>query len=136
MIKHYPRLIAFLTLLLSVPLLTGSGYGTAGRQQESRVAALKGFPGSNPFARPSPLLYRAPQFDKIHDSDYKPALEMGMREQLEEIDKIASDPAPETFENTIVAMERSGDLLTRVSKVFFAVVQATTDDTLQNLLSS
>ncbi len=136
MIKHNPRLIALLSILLSIPLLAATTNGINVRQQENHVAALKGFPGSNPFAKRSPLLYQAPPFDRIHDSDYKPAHEDGMREQLEEIEKIAANPAPATFENTIVAMERSGELLTRVSKVFFAVVQANTDDTLQNVLSA
>ena len=93
------------------------------------------FSSANPFAHPSPLLYEAPPFDRIHDSDYKPALDEGMRQQLIEIDSITSNPAPATFDNTVVAMERSGELLTRVSKVFLGLVQANTDDTLQNIQS-
>ena len=97
--------------------------------------AVYGFTNANPFAEQSTLLYQAPPFDRIHDYDYKPALEEGMRQHIAEIHKIATNPAPATFYNTIVAMERSGELLTRASKVFFAVVQANTDDTLQNILS-
>ncbi|MGC8595230.1 MAG: peptidyl-dipeptidase Dcp [Candidatus Kryptoniota bacterium] len=93
------------------------------------------FTDHNPFARPSSLPFHAPPFDRIHDSDYKPALEEGMREQLVEIDSIASNPAPPTFENTVVALERSGELLNRVSKVFFAVVQANSNDQLQKIQS-
>ena len=58
----------------------------------------------NPFAKPSPLLYQAPQFDKIHDSDYQPAIEEGIRQNLAEVNTIANQSAPATFDNTIVAM--------------------------------
>ena len=68
----------------------------------------------NPFAQPSTLALQLPPFDSINDCDYLPAFEAGMREQLEEVAAIAHDPAPPTFENTIVALERSGQLLTRV----------------------
>ena len=90
-------------------------------------------PAANPFLTPSPLQYQAPPFDRIRDAHYQPAIEQGMKENLAEIEKIASqDPAP-TFVNTIEAMERSGILLTRVLKVFFAMTQANTDDTLQKV---
>jgi peptidyl-dipeptidase Dcp len=88
---------------------------------------------TNPFFEPSPLPFQAPQFDKIKDSDYKPALEEGMKRQLAEIDAIANRTDAPTFTNTIEAMERSGDLLTRAAKVFFALTQANTNDTLQKL---
>ncbi|MCA1663406.1 MAG: M3 family metallopeptidase, partial [Myxococcales bacterium] len=86
---------------------------------------------SNPFARASSLPFQAPPFDRIHDTDYRPALEAGMRQQIAEVDAIAAQSGTPTFDNTIVAMERSGALLTRVSKVFNGVVQANTNDTLQ-----
>ncbi|MGH8208239.1 MAG: M3 family metallopeptidase [Steroidobacteraceae bacterium] len=72
----------------------------------------------NPFRRPSTLPYRLPPFDKIKDSDYVPAFEAGMREQRQEVAAIAHDPRPADFDNTIVALERSGLLLERVSTVF------------------
>ena len=90
-------------------------------------------PASNPFAAPSPLLYQAPQFDRIKDADYLPAIEEGMKRQLAEIDAIANNPEPPTFDNTIVAMERSGQLLTRVAKVFFNLDQSNTNDALQKI---
>jgi peptidyl-dipeptidase Dcp len=86
---------------------------------------------ANPFFAPSTLPFQAPPFDRIHDADYKPALEEGMRQHLAEVEAIANQGAAPTFDNTIVAMERSGQLLTRVSKVFFALTQSNTDDTLQ-----
>ena len=72
----------------------------------------------NPFRQPSTLPYRLPPFDKIGDSDYVPAFEAGMREQREEVAAIARNPQPADFQNTIVALERSGQLLDRVSTVF------------------
>ena len=90
-------------------------------------------PASNPFAKESTLPYQAPPFDRIKDSDYQPALEEGMREQIAEMDAIAADPAPATFENTIAAMEKSGRLLDRVSLAFNGVVQANTNDALDKI---
>jgi peptidyl-dipeptidase Dcp len=86
---------------------------------------------SNPFYAASTLQYQAPPFDKIKDSDYEPAMEAGMVQQIAEIDAIANQSAAPTFDNTIVAMERSGVLLTRAAKVFNAITAANTDDTLQ-----
>ena len=88
---------------------------------------------NNPFFTPSTLPFQAPPFDKIKDSDFKPAIEEGMKQQLVEIKKIADNPAPPTFENTLVALEKSGQLLTRVSLVFNAVTGANTDSLLQKV---
>ncbi len=91
------------------------------------------FTPSNPFASESPLLYQAPPFDRIRNEDYQPALEEGMRVQIAEVERIAADSAAPTFANTIVALERTGQLLNRANSVFQAVTQANTDDTLQRL---
>ena len=91
------------------------------------------FTDQNPFAAPSTLQYQAPPFDKIHDADYQPALEEGMRLQIAEVHAIATDTAAPTFDNTILALEKSGALLRRVGKVFFALTQSNTDDTLQQI---
>src|SRR5215469_10852778 len=88
---------------------------------------------SNPFYTPSTLPYQAPPFDKISDDDYLPAFDAGMAEEQKEIEAIASNPAPPTFENTIVAMEKSGRLLRRVEGAFFTVVSANTNPTLQQV---
>ena len=84
----------------------------------------------NPLMQPSTLPFGAPPFDRISDSDYQPAIEAGMAQQLKEIDAIANNPAPPTFENTLVAMEKSGQLLSRADLAFRAVVQANSDPTL------
>ena len=91
------------------------------------------FGPSNPFYAPSKLPFQAPPFDKIKDEDYQPAIEAGMAEQRKEIQAIAENPAAPTFENTFVAMEKSGQLLSRSAATFFAVVSANTNPTLQKV---
>ncbi|HLI64477.1 MAG TPA: peptidyl-dipeptidase Dcp [Terriglobales bacterium] len=93
------------------------------------------FGPSNPFFAPSTLPFQAPPFDKIKDEDYQPAMEAGMAQQLKEVQAIADNPAPPTFENTIVALEKSGQLLQRVGQVFFNVVSANSDPTLLKVRS-
>jgi peptidyl-dipeptidase Dcp len=88
---------------------------------------------SNPFSTPSSLPLEAPEFNKIHDSDYLPAFKQGMKEQLTEINEISKNSSPPTFENTIVAMEKSGRMLERVSEVFFAIVQANTNPQIDDI---
>ncbi len=90
---------------------------------------------ANPFAAPSTLPLQAPPFDRIADGDYEPAIVEGMRQQRAEIDAIAGNPAPPTFENTLVAMERSGRMLGRTLQAFDAVVGANTDDALDKVQS-
>jgi len=85
---------------------------------------------SNPFAKASALPFHYPAFDKIKDEHFKPAFDAGMREQLREVDAIAAGKAGPTFENTIVAMERSGQLLARVSVTFSNLQGANTNDAL------
>ncbi|HYM41134.1 MAG TPA: M3 family metallopeptidase [Steroidobacteraceae bacterium] len=87
----------------------------------------------NPFARPSTLPFQLPPFDKIHDSDYQPAFEAGMREHLGEVKAIAHNPHPATFDNTIVALERSGQLLDRVATAFFNLNSCNTDPQMQQV---
>jgi peptidyl-dipeptidase Dcp len=87
----------------------------------------------NPFYQPSSLPFQAPRFDLIRDSDYQPALDQGMAQQAGEMARIANNPAPPTFDNTIVAMERSGRMLDRVTQAFFGVVQANTNPTLDKV---
>jgi peptidyl-dipeptidase Dcp len=97
--------------------------------------ATSTFGPENPFYAPSTLPFQAPPFDKIKDDDYQPAIEAGMAEELKEIQAIADNPAPPTFENTIVAMEKSGQLLRRALAAFRAVAGANTNPTLQKVRS-
>jgi peptidyl-dipeptidase Dcp len=90
-------------------------------------------PASNPFAAESTLPLNYPAFDKIKNEDYGPAYEEGMKQQAAEIAKIANNKAAPTFDNTIVAMERSGRLLDRVSSVFGNLSGANTNDAFEAL---
>lgn len=87
-------------------------------------------PASNPFAKESALPLHYPAFDQIKDADFTPAFEAGMREQLREIDGIANNRKIATFDNTVVAMERSGQLLARVSATFSNLQATNTNDQL------
>ena len=99
--------------------------------KRATAAAQATLPASSPFAKPSSLPFQTPDFSRIKDSDYLPALLAGMAEQKREVTAIANNPAPPTFDNTVVAMERSGLLLERASLAFNAVNGANTNDTLQ-----
>ncbi|HEX7983310.1 MAG TPA: M3 family metallopeptidase [Duganella sp.] len=90
------------------------------------AAALAG----NPLATASTLPFHYPAFDKIKDEHFLPAYAEGMRQQLKEIDAIANNKKPATFDNTIVAMEKSGALLTRVQTTFGNLQGANTNDKL------
>ena len=87
----------------------------------------------NPFSHPSTLPYRLPPFDRVQNADYRPAFEQGMREQRTEVQQIASDPAEADFQNTLVALERSGQMLSRVSAVFFNLNASNTDPQMQEI---
>lgn len=86
--------------------------------------------GTGVFAQASTLSLQAPDFNAIKDSDFEPAIEQGIAIQLAEVDAIAGDPAAPTFENTIEALEKSGQMLTRVLNVFSALTSANTNDAL------
>jgi len=82
----------------------------------------------NPFFVQSDLPLQYPHFDRIRDADFAPAFEAGMAEQLKEVDAIASNTEAPTFENTILAMENSGQVLDRATTVFFNLVGTDTND--------
>src|SRR5882724_3784157 len=85
----------------------------------------------NPFSHSSRLPYGLPPFDRIQNADYLPAFEQAMRAQRTEVQQIASDPAEADFQNTLVALERSGQMLSRVSAVFFNLNASNTDPQMQ-----
>ncbi|CDG80765.1 peptidase M3 family protein [Janthinobacterium agaricidamnosum NBRC 102515 = DSM 9628] len=97
------------------------------------AAAAAALPVSNPFAKPSSLPFHYPAFDQIRDADYAPAFAAGMAAHLAEIETIANNPAAATFDNTVVAMERSGQLLGRVGTVFSVMAGSSTNETIQGL---
>ena len=89
----------------------------------------------NPFISKSSLPFEAPDFNRITVDHFMPAFEQGMNAQLIDIDKIASNPAEPDFENTIEAMELSGELLIRVQRVFSNLTSAHTNESLQEIQS-
>ncbi len=90
---------------------------------------------TNPFFAASTLPFQYPPFDLIKDEHYAPAFEKGMAEHAAEIEAIANASEPASFDNTIVAMEKSGQLLDRTQTMFFSMTGANTNDTLEKLQS-
>lgn len=88
---------------------------------------------TNPFLHHSTLPYQAPQFDLIDVQHYRPAFEEGVRQKRAEIEVIVQNPQIPDFANTLLALEQSGALLTRVTNVFFAMTAAHTNDEIQRL---
>jgi peptidyl-dipeptidase Dcp len=120
--------------MLRALLLAGVALGvtiTPAVAAPAKKSSTTTLPASNPFAKPSTLPFQTPDFSKIKDSDYLPALLAGMAEQKREVAAIANNPAEPSFNNTLVALERSGSLLDRTQNVFNAVNGANTNDTLQ-----
>jgi len=89
----------------------------------------------NPFARASTLPYEAPPFDRIKDADFRPTFDAGMAEERKEVEAIARNAAAPTFENTIVALEKSGQLLDRVNTVFSNLNGFNTNPEMQKIAS-
>ena len=115
-------------LVAAVIALAGSAAGAAAAQGTDTTMAA-----DNPFAHPSTLPFELPPFDRIHDSDYLPAFAAGMRAQLAEVAAIAHDPQPPSFDNTIVALERAGQLLDRVRRTFSNLNSCNTDPQMQRI---
>jgi len=121
-------MIRNLLLATAAVAIANSATAAPAPRKASAVATLS---ASNPFAKPSTLPLGTPDFSKIRDADYLPALLAGMAEQKREVMAIANNPAAPNFTNTLVALERSGALLERANLAFSAVNGANTNDTLQ-----
>ncbi|MCC6757598.1 MAG: dipeptidyl carboxypeptidase II, partial [Arenimonas sp.] len=118
------------TLAIALALATASlGAGAAPAEPAAKHASQT----MNPFFQQSPLPYQYPQFDKIKDTDFAPAFDRGMAEQAREIQAIADSRKAPTFDNTILAMERSGQLLTRAAIAFGNLTSTNTNDALDKL---
>jgi peptidyl-dipeptidase Dcp len=118
-------------LLATAALAVATGSPAATTRRTALATASATLPVSNPFATPSTLPFQAPDFARIKDADYLPALLAGIAQQKQEVLAIANQSAPPTFGNTVAAMERSGLLLERANLAFQAVNGADTNDTLQ-----
>lgn len=125
-----PRL--FLSLIPTFFVVACSGDNSPERTVSEPLETPE---ANNPFFAESMLPYDLPHFDLVKDEHYVPALERGMAEEMGEIEAIASDPRPATFENTIVAMELAGQLLLRTRRVFGAMIGAHTNDNLKEIQS-
>lgn len=120
-------------LMLSV-LAISTGCSTM-KTEKSKIEApiIDAALASNPLMTKSLLQYQAPAFDKIKDEHFKPALDYGLRYQIFEINKIASNPKTPNFENTILAIENSGEVLKRAKLIFGNLIGSNTNPTLQKL---
>jgi peptidyl-dipeptidase Dcp len=117
--------VAAATLLTACTTMSDSAEGPASAQ------ALPPIPqGTGYFAQPSTLPFEAPDFRQIRDTDYQPAIEQGIAIKLAEVEHIARNPAAPTFDNTIVAMEHTGRMLSRALAAFGQVQGANTNDVL------
>ncbi|MEQ1498680.1 MAG: M3 family metallopeptidase [Novosphingobium sp.] len=132
------------TVMVSLTALALAGCAASAAKVEEMPAAETVAPapvpyapvipvGTGIFAQPSTLPFQAPDFSKIRESDYEPAIEQGIAIQLAETEAIANNPAAPTFENTMVALENSGAMLTRVIYVFSALTSANTNDNLDGI---
>jgi len=121
--KRYPILYAAAIMMLSS---CGSNGNKAAKKNNTMSP-------NNPFAKPSTLPFQTADFNNIKDSDFKPAIEEGINQQMQEIDSIANNPAAPTFENTFIALEKSGQLLYRANCVFSLLNGANTDSVLQKV---
>ena len=119
--------------LFILPLATMMGIITSCKSNNSTSASNADSSASNPLIAKSTLDFQVPAFDKIKDADFKPAFDQGIKEELAEIDTIANNTAAPTFDNTLVALEKSGQLLNRVNGVFNLLSAANTNPTLEKL---
>ncbi len=119
-----------------LPLLA-AGFAVAGSMNALAAGLAGAAPAplapDNPFALASTLPYALPPFDRIGDSDYRPAFLAGMAEERANVEAIAASPDPPSFQNTIVALERDSPILTRVSATFFNLNASNGSDAMRAL---
>ena len=122
-------LAAALAIALTAAVSTTASAQTAGAGTMDTAAATSQAQAGNPLFVQSPLPLRYPQFDKLKDEHFAPAFDAGMARNLEEIERIANDPATPSFENTILALEKSGELLGNARRIFGNLNGTDTNDT-------
>ena len=135
--KHPLALALAAALITTVPGVVHNAQATTAKVQTAKAdSAVNPTPdtsASNPFFQPSPLPLQFPQFDKIKDADFAPAFDRGMADQLKEVAAIADNPEPASFDNTLVALERSGQILTRAYMTFANLAGTDTNPTREKL---
>lgn len=122
-----------LSLFLISTLLLNTGCNTMKTNSAASKPVVNATLASNPFMKKSSLQYQAPEFDKIKDEHFRPAFEYGLQQQLFELSEITGNKAAPTFDNTILALENSGEVLKRAQSVFFNFTSANTNPELQKL---
>ena len=118
---------------LALALAVSLGLAAPAYSPAADAATAQSATQANPFFAESPLPLHYPQFDKIKDSDFAPAFDAGMAQQLKEVEAIANNKAAPTFDNTLIALENSGAILDRATTVFFALIGADTNDARKKL---
>jgi hypothetical protein len=132
-VKDWMQLCGTTTVVSGVQMVLAAGAIMMSSSVVEAQSADAGFGPGNPFYAPSALPFQAPPFDRIKDGDYQPAIEAGMAEQRKEIRAIADNAAAPTFENTIVAMEKTGALFQRAYAAFNGVTGANTNPVLEKV---
>ncbi|MEL4280037.1 MULTISPECIES: M3 family metallopeptidase [Shewanella] len=122
---------SFIAIAIGATLMTGALAGCS--TQETKATNVTAVQTQNPLFQASTLQYQAPDFSVIKDEHFQPALEQGIKEHYQEILAIANNPAAPTFDNTIVAMEKSGALLTRASSVFYNLAGSNSNPALRKI---
>ena len=125
--KNITSIVLISTLGLNIACTSMKNTET---QQETIVDAAL---ANNPFMKKSSLQYQAPEFDKIKDEHFKPAFDYGLKQNLTEIEKIANNTEAPTFENTVLALEKSGEVLKRAQIIFYNLTGSNTNPTLQKI---
>ena len=125
--KNITSIVLISTLSLNIACT--SMKNTETKQDQIVDATL----ANNPFMNKSSLQYQAPEFDKIKDEHFKPAFDYGLKQNISEIEKIANNTETPTFENTVLALEKSGEVLKRAQIVFYNLTGSNTNPTLQKI---
>src|ERR1700693_1087299 len=128
-LRATPMRLVYLGVFAATFPVAALAAGGGPEKKSARTPAM----ADNPFVQPSTLPFELPPFDRIRDSDYLPAFQAGMREQLSEVARIAHNPQPATFDNTIVALERAGQLLIRVDTAFGRLNASNTNPRMQEI---
>lgn len=121
------------TTIASALLLSACSENKTESTAKESAAQVQDTNATNILFKPSPLQYMAPEFDKLSTKDYEPAFDAGIAEQKAQIEAIANNPAPATFDNTLVELEQSGELLNRVSTVFYNLSGLISDSEYQRI---
>ncbi|CAM3044045.1 M3 family metallopeptidase [Pseudoalteromonas distincta] len=121
------------TTIASALILSACSSNDTQNMAKEGAAQVQDMNANNVLFKPSPLQYMAPEFDKFGTKDYEAGFDAGIAQHTAQVQAIANNPAPATFENTLVKMELSGELLNRVSTAFFNLSGLISDDEYQRI---